>query len=106
MAPGVRRPSPDGAVQFRAAGEHCGAIGELSGMEVDWHIQVLHALPEREIHVRVEVVPVGLAVDERALEPELFDRALEFRGGSAGVLHGKMGEARISLQPLLHFARQ
>jgi hypothetical protein len=39
-------------------------------MEVDRNTQVLHALPEREIHVRVEIVPVGLAVDERALEPK------------------------------------
>src|SRR5207244_7067344 len=48
-------------------------------MQVDRNTQVLHALPEREIHVGVEIVAVGLAVDERALESKLFDGTLEFR---------------------------
>lgn len=75
-------------------------------MEVDRNIQVLHALPKREVHILVEIVPVGLTVDEGALEAKLLDGALELRGGGAGVLRGKMGKARIPPRPLLHFARQ
>lgn len=75
-------------------------------MEIDRDVEVLHALPERKVHFGVEIIPVGLAVDERPLETELFDGSLEFRGGGVGVLHRKMGEAGISLRPLLHFARQ
>src|SRR6266446_10302664 len=105
MAPGLHGPGPDSAVQLGAAGKHRRVIGKVSRMQVDRNTQVLHALPEWEIHVGVEIVAVSLAVDERALEPKLFDGTLEFRGSGGGILHGKMGEARISLRPLLHFAR-
>src|SRR5438093_11317876 len=100
MASGLHRPCPNSAVQLGADGNHCRVSDEVSRMEVDWNIQLLHALPERQIHVRVEILPVGLAVDERALEPKLFDGTLQFRGRGGGVLHGKMGEARVSLRPL------
>ena len=68
-------------------------------MQVDRNIQVLQALPKRQIHVLVEIVGVGLPIDERALEAKLLDGTLEFRRGGAGILRWKTGEARIALRP-------
>ena len=52
-------------------------IRELARMQVDRNIQVLHALPKRQIHVLVEIVGVGLPIDERALEAKLLDGTLD-----------------------------
>ena len=86
MASDFHRPGPDGVVQLRAAGKHCGMIDELSGMEIDRNNQILDALPERKVHIGVKIVSVGLAVDERAFESKLFDGTLQFRGGGVGIL--------------------
>src|SRR6266567_190606 len=100
MARGFRCPGPDGAIQLGTSGKHGGVVDEVSGMQVDRNMEVLHLLPEREIHVRIQIVPVGLPVDKRSLEPKLLHSTLKFRGRRGGILHGKMGEASISLRSL------
>ena len=47
---------------------------------VDRHIERRDALPERQAARVVEINTPGVAVDERALEPELFHRALQSVG--------------------------
>ncbi len=86
--------------------EHRGLVGHFAGMQVDRDIQFLHALPEGQVLVLVEIVPIGLAIDERAAEAEFPDGPLELGGRGAGVLHGEMGEAGIAIRPLLHLASE
>ena len=93
-------------MQFRTIGEHRGMIHQAAGMQIDRHIELLHPLPEREIPVLIEIVATGLAVDQRALEPEILDGALQFVGRGADILHRQMGEAGIAMRPLLYLARQ
>ena len=45
----------------------------------------------------IEVLPVRMAIDHRAGEPQLAHAALELVGGGFGVLHGKMGKAGIAV---------
>ena len=62
-------------------------------MQIDRHIELLHPLPEQQRAVLIEIVATGLAVDQRALEPEILDGALEFVGRGSGILHRQMRKA-------------
>ena len=61
-------------------------------MEVDRHVERRDALPERQAARVVEIDALGMAVDQRALEPELPHRAFELAGGLPRILHRHCGE--------------
>jgi len=103
---GVGRPGPDGPVELGPAAEHRRMVGQLAGMQVDRNIQLLDPLPEGYEPFVIQIVAVCLAVDERTLELQVLHGALQFVGGSGGILQRHGSEACVALRPLLHLARQ
>ncbi|MDQ0301667.1 hypothetical protein J2S75_000678 [Ancylobacter polymorphus] len=106
MGCGLGRPGPDRTTDFGAMGEHGRMVGHGAGMQIDRDVQFLDTLPEGQIAVLVEIMPVGLAVDERSPETELPDGTFEFGRSGLGILQGEMSKAGIAIGPLLNLARK
>src|SRR5690606_33568243 len=89
---GLDPPAPGGAGQFRVPAVGVRIDIRVERMQVQGHVEVLQALPEYVVGRVVVVHAVGVAVDQRALEAQLGDGALQFGGGGGRVVHGQRGK--------------
>ena len=92
MTTGLRRPAEDRLRETRIALERRRDGHRVCRMEIDRYVECRDALPERQAARIVEIDALGVAVDQRALETELFHRALQLGGGLARILHRHRGE--------------
>jgi hypothetical protein len=82
------------------------------GVQVDGDVKRFHSgpeIPDRrlvEILGGVHVANVRIAIDQRAFETELRDRALVLVASGANVLQRHSGEAKESVRMLRHNVRQ
>src|SRR5258708_36097087 len=80
-------------------------IGQLARVQIDWHVEVMRALPEGQEALIVEIVTGRLAVDQRPFESELTDRPFELDGGGHRILHRHGGETSIAARPVVYLPR-
>lgn len=75
-------------------------------MQVDQRAKRFGPLPGRIECQIVEVLAVGMAVDHDTAKSQLAYAALEFVGRGAGILHGEVAEARITIRPFVDLSDQ
>ena len=99
---GLDREAPGGAQQH---GEVLGVLLVIGvdhrrmrhrGMQVDRHVERLGAREDRPVALVVDELPVGEAVDHRALEAERLDAARELVGRRRRIGGRQRREARIA----------
>ncbi len=78
------------------AREHVRRVEGVARVQIDGNAERFDPLPERIVAPFVEIAAVGVAVDQGALEFELFDAARKFIGRRLRVLQRQMGEAGVS----------
>jgi hypothetical protein len=81
-------------------------------MQIERHVEALDRPPERPVLRQVVVDglvgsrDLRIAVDQRALEAELLDRALELRNRGVRILHRQRRNADKPIRPLCHLLRE
>ena len=110
---GLRMPAPAGHLQHAARTiRQIGVVGVPDGlgrqmrMDVDRNIELHRARQQRLIAGMVEKAALGGAVDERAEEAQLPDRANEFARCRIRRLHRQHGKAREPRRMARHGRRQ
>ena len=98
--PVSKRPFPGRSPQALVALQHRSGCHRVGRMQIDERTQRFRPFPERMERGMIEVLPVGVAVDHGAAEPQLAHRALELVGGRDGVLHRKVCETGIAVGSL------
>jgi len=103
--------APVSAVQAQtgpaSSGRPANIIGaQVPGVQVDGDVQLLDPFPEGQKSAVVEIVAIGLAVDQCTSELQVLDGSLQFVSCRLGILQGDRRESTIAQRPLLDFARQ
>jgi len=63
-----------------------GHVIGIAGIQVDRHLKILHALPERGIDLFVEIVPAAVAVYHRSPEIELVNTPCQLVRSGCGIM--------------------
>src|SRR5579863_7695177 len=99
-------PLPGGMPQALASRNRRIDGGWIGGMQVDRCANGLRAFPERIKDRVIEVLSVGVTIDQGTAKTEVADTPLQFVGGCCRVLHREMRKAGIAVRAVLDLARQ
>jgi hypothetical protein len=66
-------------------------------MNIHWRLKSGGALPKSFLPIGIKINPIGVAVYQGSLKPDITNCTFEFVSGFGGILHGKMRKAAKSL---------